>query len=68
MTNKEIDKFCALSQNELALMRELAEKHNMSARTYYRVLKVARTIADLAGQDNIGETAIMEAVRHKISF
>ncbi|MCR5672873.1 MAG: YifB family Mg chelatase-like AAA ATPase [Lachnospiraceae bacterium] len=68
MTNKEIDKFCTLSVSELALMRKLAERHNMSARTYFRILKVARTIADLAGQDDIGESAIMEAVRLKITF
>ena len=68
MGNKEIEKFCALEKSEMALMKELAVRHNMSARMYYRILKVARTIADLAGQNMIDERAIMEAVRLKVSF
>ncbi|MBQ6575924.1 MAG: hypothetical protein IJL90_07460, partial [Lachnospiraceae bacterium] len=36
-----------------------------SARTYYRMLKVARTISDLAGREHISEEAILEAVRLK---
>ena len=65
MGNREIAKFCALGANESDLMRTFAEKHEMSARTYYRVLRVARTIADLSGQDTIGEKALMEAFRFK---
>ena len=49
-------------------VRRLAAKHDMSARTYFRVLKVARTIADLAGSERITEDALCEAVRLKVSF
>lgn len=68
MANKEIEKYCSLSSEELTLMKELASKHEMSARTYYRVLKVARTIADLSGQNNIDSDALLEAIRLKVSF
>ena len=68
MGNREIEKFCVLGDKEMSLMKMLATKHEMSARTYYRVLKVARTIADLAGQEDITEEALMEAVRLKVSF
>ncbi len=68
MGNREIEKFCALGENELEIMKNLAVKHSMSARTYCRVLKVARTIADLAGSENIDENAILEAARLKVSF
>ena len=68
MGNREIEKFCVLGDKETSLMKMLATKHDMSARTYYRVLKVARTIADLAGQEDITEEALMEAVRLKVSF
>lgn len=68
MGNREIERFCRLGAKEEALMKTLAEKHDMSARTYYRVLKVARTIADLAGAADITEEALMEATRLKISF
>ncbi len=66
MGNREIEKFCALGESETALMKKLADRHDMSARTYYRVLKVARTIADLAGSEDITEEALMESVRLKV--
>ncbi len=68
MGNREIDRFCVLGAEEADLMRSLAAKHDMSARTYYRILRVARTIADLAGSERIGGDEILEAVRLKVSF
>ena len=68
MGNDLIEKFCELASCERELMRKLADRHQMSARTYYRVLKVARTIADLSGQERIDEASLMEAVRFKVSF
>ena len=68
MGNREIEQFCKLGPDESKLMNTLAKRHDMSARTYYRILKVARTIADLAGQQDITEDALCEAVRMKISF
>ena len=68
MGNREIEKFCALGHDEAALMNTLASKYEMSARTYYRILKVARTIADLSGQNSITADALLEAVRLKVSF
>ncbi len=68
MGNREIAKYCVLGSNGRALMKTLAQKHDMSARTYYRVLRVARTIADLAGQRDITEEALMEAIRMRSDF
>ena len=68
MGNREIEKFCALGLAEESLIKEIASKRGMSARTYYRVLKVARTIADLSGQCHIDEAALLEAVRFKVAF
>lgn len=68
MGNREIEKFCTLGPAQEALIKEIATKRGMSARTYFRVLKVARTIADLSGQQNIDEAAILEAVRFKVAF
>ena len=68
MKNREIEKFCALGPEQSSLMKTLASKYEMSARTYYRVLKVARTITDLSGQNSISSEALMEAVRLKVSF
>ncbi len=68
MRNSQIELYCRLGSSQKTLMKELAAKYDMSARTYYRILKVARTIADLAGQDDIGDEALYEAVRMKASF
>ena len=62
MGNADIDRFCILDSNGRSLMSRMAEKYDMSARTYYRVLKVARTISDLSGHENITEEAILEAI------
>ena len=68
MNNKEIEKYCRLGDKQQALMKKMALRYDMSARTYYRVLKVARTISDLSGTDDITEEALLEAVRLKVSF
>ncbi len=48
-----------------SLLHEAAERLSLSARGYHRVLKVARTIADLAGEDAVGTTAVGEALRYR---
>ena len=68
MGNRELEKFCSFGIAEASLLRKLAERYEMSARTYYRVLKVARTIADLNGQESVDEAALLEAVRFKVNF
>ncbi len=68
MGNSQIEKYCRLGPGESGLMKSIAIRYDMSARTYYRVLKVARTIADLSGQRDITEEALLEAVHFKISF
>ncbi|MBO4903761.1 MAG: YifB family Mg chelatase-like AAA ATPase [Lachnospiraceae bacterium] len=65
MGNREIERFCVLGQKEQELIKKIATQKGMSARTYYRVLKVARTIADLSGQSDIDSAALLEAVRLK---
>ena len=48
-----------------ALLDAAAERLGMSARAYHRVLKVARTIADLDGDDDLSPTAVAEALRYR---
>ena len=49
LSNKEIEKYCALSKQDEALLAQVMDKFRLSARAYHRILKVARTIADLEG-------------------
>ncbi len=61
----EIDMLCTPDAQGDALLQQAITRLNLSARAYHRVLKVARTIADLAGSANIESTHIAEAVQYR---
>jgi magnesium chelatase family protein len=48
MTTKHINKFCKIDTNTEDILKKAISNMNLSARSYYRVLKLSRTIADLA--------------------
>jgi len=62
---KELKEFCALDERTKDLLRNAMTELNFSARTYDRILKVARTIADLAGHDVITGDHISEAIQYR---
>lgn len=62
---REITEFCKLEKSEKFLLREAAEGLNLSARSVHRVIKVARTIADLEGAEDIGPTHLSEALQFR---
>lgn len=57
-----MSRFCTLSPVSQNLMRQASDKMGLSARGYHRILKVARTIADLAQHSNIEREDLMEAI------
>ncbi len=61
----ELDALCAPDAQGETLLRLAITRLNLSARAYHRVLKMARTIADLAGSDEIQTTHIAEAVQYR---
>jgi len=65
MGPKEIKEFCKLSADCLNLLRAAVSKMQLSARAYHRVLKVARTIADLEGSKDIDTQHIAEALQYR---
>lgn len=65
MTQKEIDEFCIIGRNERELLDSAYKRCHMSARGYYKVLKVARTIADLEGSREIRKPHLMEAIGYR---
>lgn len=60
-----IETFCALGEEELDYMEDMYEKYSLTARTYHKVLKVARTIADMAGCEDIGLVHLQEAILYR---
>lgn len=65
MNAKMIEKYCKLSEDSKQLIKLAFDKFNMSARGYTRLLKVARTIADLDGKDDIEQGHIAEALAYR---
>lgn len=59
--------FCPLGKREAAVMEAAFERMNLSARAYYRILRVARTIADLGGEEKIREPHLLEAVGYRMA-
>jgi magnesium chelatase family protein len=65
MRPAEVRKFCDLDATSTSLMKTAMRQLELSARDYHRVLKLARTIADLAGCVKIGPTHLAEALQYR---
>ncbi len=65
LTPKEIDRHCGADSEGDALLRRAIGRLNLSARAYHRVLKVARTIADLTEVDTLAASHISEAIGYR---
>ena len=61
----EVRQFCALQPEGQSLMRAAMSQLNLSARAYHRILKLARTIADLAGSEEIQSPHLAEALQYR---
>ena len=61
----EIRLFCKLKDEDQSLMRAAMSQINLSARAYHRILKLARTIADLAGSEDIQSAHLAEALQDR---
>ena len=65
LTPKLIEKYCQIDEESKKILQTAFEKLGFSARAYGRILKVARTIADLAGSTQINKSHIAEAIQYR---
>ena len=65
MASRHIRKFCPLDAAGQKLLEMVTDRLGLSARSYTRILKVARTIADLTGEENIQQEHLAEAIQYR---
>ena len=61
----EVTRYCAVEPAAEPLLRLATERFQLTARSFHRVLKLARTIADLAGSETIGSAHVAEALQYR---
>jgi magnesium chelatase family protein len=65
MTPSLVKRFCALDSTQGDMLQQAMEQLSLSARAYDRILKVARTIADLAESERIQSPHLLEAIQYR---
>ncbi|MBU3911986.1 MAG: hypothetical protein KKD90_05315 [Candidatus Omnitrophica bacterium] len=65
MSHKQIRKYCKLGQKEQDLLKMAMTELNFSARAYNKILKIARTIADIEESEDINADHISEAIQYR---
>lgn len=65
MSSRQIDQFCPLDDTSTDLLRQAVNQMQLSGRALHRVLKLSRTIADLAGSEQIETPHLAEALQHR---
>jgi magnesium chelatase family protein len=65
MTARDLHEFCRIGEGSDALLRTAITRLGLSARAYHRILKIARTVADLDGAEEIGTAHVSEAIQYR---
>lgn len=65
LDERALKQYCQLTPDNQILLEQAVEKYTLSMRAYHRILKVARTIADLANEDSINQDHLLEAISYR---
>ena len=65
MGSRELKQFCSIDEHAMGMLKNAMNELGLSARAFDRILKVSRTIADLAGADDISAEHLCEAIQHR---
>jgi len=65
LANRELEKVCKLSSNDMTLLDRAIDRFGLSSRAYHRILKVARTIADMEQSEKIHTNHLTEAINYR---
>ena len=65
LSSRDLQKFCTVAPSGQMLLRQAISHYKLSPRAYDRILKVARTIADLAGSADIRDEHLFEAINYR---
>jgi magnesium chelatase family protein len=65
LEGRQLESICRIEQQQHGLLERAMDRLGLSARAYHRILRVARTIADLAGAETIGQPHLAEAIGYR---
>jgi len=65
LSTREIDSYCAPDEKGATLLKQAISRLGLSARGYHRVLRIARTIADLARVERVSAAHVAEAIQYR---
>jgi len=65
MDNRQIKRYCSLNDDSKLLLKEAFSKMGLSARSYNKIIKVARTISDIEGKETIETNHLMESLSYR---
>ncbi|MEA1937109.1 MAG: YifB family Mg chelatase-like AAA ATPase [Patescibacteria group bacterium] len=65
MSSQDVKDFCKIEEETLNILKTAISQFNLSARSYYKILKLARTIADLEEQEKIASAHVAEALQYR---